>query len=245
MVYGGLLICLAILPGLVLMYKTYSMDRVEKEPKWLIILIILMGALSAVPAIILELVMEGLYNLFYTQGTMMYLFLENFIGVALVEEVCKYFAGRIPTWKNRNFDYKFDGMVYMVASAVGFAILENILYVMQGGIKIALMRAVLSVPAHVTCGIFMGLFYGKSKYAAVHLQSGRAQLYTFLGIFVPMIIHGFYDFSLSLGTPVVMASFGVFVVAMYVYAYITMKDFSREDYRIYDFVQNDPNTQYR
>lgn len=232
MIYGGLLICLAILPGLVLMYKTYSMDRMEKEPKWLIILIILLGALSAIPAIILELVMEGLYNIFYTQGTVFYLFLENFIGVALVEEVCKYFAGCIPTWKNKNFDFKFDGVVYMVASAVGFAVLENILYVMQGGIKVALMRALLSVPAHVTCGIFMGLYYGKSKYAAVHLQNGKAQLYTFLSIFVPMLIHGFDDFCLSLGTGVVMCTYFVFIVGIYIYAYIVMKDFSREDYRI-------------
>ena len=232
MIYGGLLICLAILPGLVLMYKTYSMDRIEKEPKWLIILIILLGALSSIPAIVLELLIEGLYNIFYTQGTVFYMFLENFIGVALVEEVCKYFAGRIPTWKNKNFDFKFDGVVYMVASAVGFAVLENILYVMQGGIKVALMRAVLSVPAHVTCGIFMGLYYGKSKYAAVHLQSGKAQLYTFLSIFVPMLIHGFDDFCLSLGSGVVMCTYLVFIIGIYIYAYMIMKDFSREDYRI-------------
>lgn len=235
MIYGTILIILAMLPGFFLMYKTYVADRIEKEPKRLIFLLMILGAVSAFPAIALELVAEAALKLFYQEGSIFYLILENFLGVALIEELCKYTAGRIPTWKSKHFDFKFDGMVYMVASAVGFAVFENILYVLGGGISVAIMRAFLSIPAHVTCGVFMGMFYGKAKYADAHGQVGKRQKYTFFGFLVPVVIHGFDDLCLSMGSLFVLFVYAIFLMTIYAYAYMWLKQFSREDTRIIDF----------
>lgn len=242
MTYISILITLATLPGLFLMYKTYTMDRIEREPKRLILLLVILGAVSTLPAIGLELVAERILKGIFHEGNIFYMMAENFLGVALIEEFCKYAAARIPTWKNKNFDYKFDGLVYMVASAVGFAICENILYVLGGGIGVAVMRAFLSIPAHVTFGIFLGMFYGKAKYADVHGQVRLRKRYTFYGFLISTLIHGFDDLCLSMQNILILLVYLVFIMTIYAYAYMWQKQFSREDTRIYDFYENNtPN----
>lgn len=67
---------------------------------------------------------------------------QPFLVAGLCEELCKFLLLRLGSWKNRNFDYRFDGIVYGVAVAVGFALLENVMYVAQGGLETALMRGV-------------------------------------------------------------------------------------------------------
>lgn len=67
------------------------------------------------------------------------------------------------TWRNPNFNYRFDGIVYAVFVSLGFAAFENIQYVLHYGLSVALPRAIFAVPGHMSFAVFMGLFYGRAK----------------------------------------------------------------------------------
>jgi len=73
---------------------------------------------------------------------------------------------------------------------MGFAATENIMYVLQGGYQVALLRAFTAVPAHATFAILMGYFMGKAKF------SNSKVLLNFTGLFLAILFHGTYDFFL-------------------------------------------------
>ena len=168
-----LLAGLALLPTIVLVAWIYRQDKVEKEPKGLLWKIFLFGVLSVIPAMILEIIFEEILLVFVEGYTLYYVILENFIGVALIEELCKRKAAKMAVWKHPAFNYKFDAIVYCVTSALGLATIENILYEMDADISTALTRAVLSVPSHAIDGVIMGYFLGEAK--AAELQENRAR----------------------------------------------------------------------
>lgn len=94
-----------------------------------------------------------------------FLLLDNFLVVAVSEEICKIAPVRLAAWKHPAFDYRFDAVVYSVSSALGFAAVENILYVVQSDLRTAVSRAVLSVPGHFFFAVAMGLLLSRAKQA--------------------------------------------------------------------------------
>ena len=156
------LVSLAMLPGILIILYIFRKDRVEREPVNLIVKMVVLGALSCVPAAFLEGWIEN-YLPQYPEGSLGYAMTISFLSAGLIEELCKFAFLRIGIWKNREFDYRFDGVVYGVSVAAGFAMLENIMYVLDGGISVAVTRAFLSVPLHAFCGAFMGAFFGMAK----------------------------------------------------------------------------------
>lgn len=235
MVYWFFVLWLAVAPGVVLLVRAFVLDKVEREPWKLIGKIVLWGIISTIIAVILELAIEPMLLSIMDEGTVLYVFWENFVGVALIEELCKYFAAKIPTWKNREFDYKYDAIVYTVASAVGFAVFENIFYCIDGGISIAIFRAIVSVPGHVIFGVFMGYFYGCAKYCDAHGNVGGRKLYNLAAVLIPTILHGFYDFCLSLDSGWLILIYLVFVITSYIVGFKLQKKSAAEDVRIYDW----------
>ncbi|MDD4201126.1 MAG: PrsW family glutamic-type intramembrane protease, partial [Eubacteriales bacterium] len=186
------LLFLALIPGIIIIIYILRKDKVEHEPMSLIIKLLVLGAISCVPAIFLESGVTAL-NPGLKQGTIELALYDAFLVAALCEEVCKFAFLRLGSWRNKHFDYRFDGIVYGVAVAVGFALLENVMYVIEGGIYTALMRGVLTVPLHAFCGVFMGISYGAArKYSIMgqRVRSGRANL---RAILIPILIHGIYD----------------------------------------------------
>ena len=156
---------LALLPAIALVVWIYRQDKVEKEPRGLLWKIFLFGVLSVIPAMILEIILDEVFLVFVDADTLCYVILDNFIGVALIEEVCKMKAAKWAAWKHPAFNYKFDAIVYCVTSALGFAAIENVLYCMDGDIGTAVTRALLSVPSHAIDGVIMGYFFGVAKEA--------------------------------------------------------------------------------
>ena len=121
-------------------------------------------------------------------------------------------------------------MVYGVSAALGFAILENIMYVAQYGIATAITRAVLAVPLHAFCGVFMGVFYSYSKKASILGMNGTSARFTLLALLVPMMIHGFYDTCAFMGNnstfTVILL---IFVAFLYFVSISTIRKLSAED----------------
>lgn len=224
----------ALLPPLFLMWKVYQNDTIEKEPTGLLVKIFVFGMISTIPAVILETigqtVLEGVLGI--PQGRVFNL-LMFFIVVAGAEELVKYFAMKLPTWRNENFNYVFDGVVYGVAAALGFAALENVLYVLDGGLATAGMRALTSIPIHCICGVYMGHYYGIAKAADYHGEKaacGKMKLRAFL---IPILIHGAYDFIVSDPEEMLILLFLIYVIIIDVFAIRSLKKYSKFDVRIF------------
>ena len=189
---------LAVLPAIVLLVVIYRADNIEKEPFSLMAKVFGLGALTTISAMILEEIGLFILSFFFYTPNALYTFFEMFCVVALAEEAGKYFVLKKATWKNKEFNFSFDGIVYSVCASLGFATLENILYVFQGGFSTAVMRAITAVPGHCIFGIFMGIYYGIAKGCELRGDENGKKLNLKKALLVPIFLHGFYDFSCSL-----------------------------------------------
>lgn len=219
------LLLAALVPAAFLMVQVYRLDRIEKEPAGLLLKLVLFGALSGVVAGAIEGALTRVLDV-TLGGGMLRLVLENFLAVALVEEACKRWVVLKFAWNHPAFDYRFDAVVYCVFSALGFAALENILYVAEYGFAVAVSRALLSVPGHCFFAVYMGIYLGQAKMAERAMQRYYIELpdetpgqYLRASLLVPALLHGFWDFSLSVGGGLMTVLFYLFVLAFFIDAY--------------------------
>ena len=220
------LLSLALLPAAALLFYIYRMDTIEKEPTKLLIRLFLFGCLCAIPASILEGIGEQLLG--GVSSTLVYLLVDAFIVVAVAEEGCK-FAFLCTAWKNPAFDYRFDAIVYAVCVSLGFAALENVMYVVQYGMGTAIIRAFTSVPGHCFFGVYMGYWFGKAKHASFYGLPGK-RTYLALSFLVPTLLHGFYDFCCFMsGNGLFVAIFYAFLIVFFIAAVRCVKKASAED----------------
>jgi RsiW-degrading membrane proteinase PrsW (M82 family) len=220
---------LAVIPGLLIIIYVYGKDKVEKEPKGLIFKLIFFGVLSCIAAGYIEAFEDSLLP-DYPKGSLEFALQTSFLEAALVEELVKYTALRTGSWKHPSFNYRFDGIVYGVSAAVGFAIYENIMYVASYGFETAVVRAFTAVPLHAFCGVFMGVFYSYAKKSDILGQNGKRRLFTFLSLIVPMLIHGTYDTLAFLNTEESTFMLLGLVVILYITAISTIKRLSKADF---------------
>ena len=219
------LLLAALVPAAFLMVQVYRLDRIEKEPAGLLLKLALFGALSGLAAGAIEGALTRLLDV-TLGGSMLRLMLENFLAVALVEEACKRWVVLKFAWRHPAFDYRFDAVVYCVFSALGFAALENILYVAEYGFAVAVSRALLSVPGHCFFAVYMGIYLGQAKMAERAMQRYYIELpdespgqYLRASLLVQALLHGFWDFSLSVGGGLMTVLFYLFVLAFFIDAY--------------------------
>lgn len=201
------LVLYALAPVVVILIYVYFRDKYEKEPIKLLLKALLAGAVIVVPVIILERFISFLnpFELNPLQG-----FYRAFFVAGFSEELFKFGALYFLIWKNPNFNEKFDGIVYAVFISLGFAGIENILYVSTGGAEVALMRAWTAVPAHAIFGITMGYYFGIARMYP-ELRKGFLRK----SLLIPILLHGVYDFILMAGIPILLALFIPFVIYLY------------------------------
>ena len=226
-------IAAALIPAFYLLRYVYKKDRIEKEPTKILVSLFLYGVLAAIPAMVLETIADELImpSLSITNPTIYIIFYALMIG--LVEEGCKYYFLYKRTWHEPHFNYLFDGIVYAVFVSLGFAAIENILYVFQYGLGTAALRAVLAVPGHMGFSVFMGIFYGRAKKAHVQGDKSGVSLNLLLAYVSSVFLHAFYDACAMLDTDLSLTIFLVFVVIMYVLVYNIIKKESLKDTSIY------------
>jgi RsiW-degrading membrane proteinase PrsW (M82 family) len=225
------MIYLAILPAAVLMYFIYKADKVEKEPVELLVKIFLYGVVTTISAVILELLGDDILGFFLYEDSLPFIFLENFFVVALAEELGKYVVVKKVAWKHPAFNYTFDAVVYAVFASLGFAVLENILYLTDASITTAVMRGVLAVPGHAIDAVFMGSYFGAAKRCEALGDKNGMKTNLQKALIVPVGIHGFYDFCLSVSDyyPIAILVFFVFEIGITIYAIRKVKKLSASD----------------
>jgi len=200
------LLVMAIAPGIFLLWFFFHKDRYEPEPLRLLLLTFILGAISTVPAIIIEMFSSSLIREPKVPILEpLQLLLNLFLGVAVVEELCKLGAA-LPAYFSKRFNEPMDGIVYCAASALGFATAENIMYVLRHGWLTAIVRAVLSVPGHAFFGATMGYYLGLARF----YKGKRLIVYAVL---VPVILHTAYNFVSSLGLGIL----GLFLAGLLVF----------------------------
>ena len=188
-----MLLALALAPAFVIMVYIYIKDKYEREP---ISLLLKNFGLGASASIIITVIIGAFGNFFLpvtNPESVVQQFVKAFVVVALVEEFSKYVIVRYYAQRNKEFDEPFDGIVYSVMVSMGFAALENVIYVFQFGMENGIIRAFTAVPAHATFGILMGYFMGKAKFAKTKKDKIRLNL---TGLIAATLFHGIYDFFL-------------------------------------------------
>ncbi|MFT3712523.1 MAG: PrsW family glutamic-type intramembrane protease [Archangium sp.] len=180
-----------VLPAIALMAIVARFDAKRPEPKKHLYLATLFGGLSTIPVIILQLGLEklnpgGALGALYTA-----------YGVAgLTEETAKAIVLYFVVWKSTAFDERLDGIVYATRAGLGFALVENVGYLLgaespAGLFGMFVVRAVLAVPGHAIYAGFMGYWAARKKFDNV----GPGLLG---GLGIAILLHGTYDAALFL-----------------------------------------------
>lgn len=220
----------ALLPAIVLLRYIYRHDHIEKEPPALLLRLLLGGVLSAFAAILLETVGMWILTGIVPNGTALYYVLFAFLVVAVSEEGAKLFFLKKYSWNQPHFNYMFDGIVYAVFVSLGFAAFENVRYVFDYGLSVAISRAFLAVPAHMAFAVFMGIFYGRARCHASRGNTAAAKSSLAAGFLAAVMLHGFYDACLMVGTTLSLIIFAGFVVFMYFFVSRLVKTAAAEDH---------------
>ena len=153
----------ALLPALFLMRYIYRKDTIEKEPKGMFVGLVFLGVAAALVAVVLETLGTNLLSRYLQEGKPAHTIVMAFLVIAVAEEGAKFLFMLWRTWRDPNFNYRFDGIVYAVFISLGFAAFENICFVMGYGLTTSIARALLAIPAHMGFAVFMGYFYGRAK----------------------------------------------------------------------------------
>ncbi len=226
----------AVVPAAVLMYYIYRKDKYDKEPRSMLVKCIIGGFFAAGASIILEYGADFLEELYFTShgATAFDYAAVTAVLVGLIEEGTKFFFLKRATWHSPEFNYRFDGMVYAVYVSLGFAALENAIYIFSYyDLSIALQRAILTIPAHMSFAVYMGMYYGRAKTSEV---TGRLADSTFLqwtGYLSAVLLHSVYDGALMVGTPASIIFFYAFVILLDLFVIKTIRRESRTDAPIY------------
>ena len=227
--YELILTAAAVVPAAYLLYRVYKADKLEKEPVGLLVSIVLLGIVATTLAAVTEQVCDAFLVEIFPQGGLIYNFILYFVVVALSEEGFKYLLLKLRTWKSPHFNCQFDGVVYAVFMSLGFALWENIAYVLEYGFGTAVARALTAVPGHACFGVFMGVYYGIAKRMELAGEKDGMRAALRKALWIPVLLHGVYDFIASLESDWMAILFLAFVIWMFRAALKLVKKTSAED----------------
>jgi RsiW-degrading membrane proteinase PrsW (M82 family) len=214
------LLFISIAPILIVALYIYLRDKYEKEPLPLLIKALFSGVLIVFPAAFIE-GRLGSLKPFEPDGLAV-AFYSGFIIASLTEEGLKYLVFMLFFWRNRNFNEKFDGIVYAVFISLGFAMVENIIYVSRGGYSVGMLRAITAVPAHALFGTVMGYHLAHARF-----YPARRVKQLILAFVMPFLWHGLYDFLLMSKRELLLLVFIPVLVFFWVNGFIKINELSQ------------------
>lgn len=178
------LISAGVAPGVALLSYFYLKDEYEAEPLSFVLRMFLFGVLLVFPIMFIQYVLAA-------EGIVASPAAEAFLSAALLEEFVKWFVVYFFVYDHDEFDEPYDGIVYSASVSLGFATLENILYLLANGVETAIARALLPVSSHALFSVIMGFYFGKAKFAVK-----KRRYYLWASFLLPFFLHGVYDWLL-------------------------------------------------
>ena len=206
----------ALLPIAVLLFYIYRKDKNFPEPIGQLLKAFFIGVLAVPLSLCISTPLEslGLYSM--EPSTITGAIGTSFLGAAIPEEIAKFFMLWLFLRKNRYFDEKMDGIVYAVCVSLGFAALENIMYLFSNAetfLSVGISRAIFAVPGHFCFGILMGYYYSLAKFYPKTPLKNKALI-----LVAPIIVHGLYD-SILFITDVTPAISGILTIVFLVFCH--------------------------
>lgn len=215
------LILLAAAPVAIILMYVYIRDKYEKEPLGLLLKTLLAGALTTIPIMLVGSWLAN-FNVYFS-GLQLAAY-DAFFVAAVNEEFFKFAALVYLIWRHKEFNEKFDGIVYAVFVSLGFALVENIMYVFQYGQEVAYTRAITAVPVHAIFGVTMGYYFSMAKFF-----EKRRTINFITALLMPVLLHGIYDFILMSQHEMYLLIFIPFLFYLWRSGFKKMKELS-DDY---------------
>lgn len=181
----------AVVPALLLLYFVYSKDFYP-EPKRLVFKGFGFGALAVFASLFISVPIQAAGLFTQNPGTLSEAVGLSFMGAAIPEESAKLFMLWLLLRNCPEFDERYDGLVYAAAVGLGFAAVENLMYVVSSGagwFSVSVTRALFAVPGHFSFAIVMGYFYSRAHFG----QSRMTKLEWIKAWLFPVLLHGAYD----------------------------------------------------
>ncbi|MFB5191221.1 PrsW family glutamic-type intramembrane protease [Alicyclobacillus fastidiosus] len=180
-------VALAIIPGLLLLVFIYTRDQLHPEPKRQVFRLFILGAAIVLPAGVIERLMMNSRG--FTEGGIEGRLITAFFVAGMIEEFLKASIFDRGVYQSHLLRRPVDCIVYAAAIGLGFATVENVMYVTSSGLMTAIVRSVTAVPAHFMFAIIMGYWFSKAKF------QGSPKVLAYI---IPACVHGIYDtFALS------------------------------------------------
>ena len=189
------LLILAVLPIIIFMWWVYLRDKYEKEPPIKLIKYFILGIIVSVLAIFIEFYINQ-FNIFSGVASLIYI---AFFVTSFVEEGLKAIVLIPILLKDKDFNEKLDGIIYSIFLSLGFATIENTIYLMREkfelSIQLGISRGLISIPSHIMFAITMGYYISKYKFEDDKKKRNKYLAYS---IIVPILLHGIFDFILMI-----------------------------------------------
>ena len=238
--YNWFLIAAAVIPAATLMVKVYQSDYIEKESPGLLLRLVKAGILSALLALVEETIGQWVLGRFLAPEDKRFDIIMFFVVVAVSEETSKYIFMKRESWNDPEYNCLYDGVVYAVFTSLGFALWENIQYVLSYGFSTALVRAVTAIPGHASFGVFMGVFYGFSKKSDLAGERGKSIFFRVIAILSAVLMHGSYDYLATRSEDMGQGPFLLFVLCLFVVAFLMVHFMAKRDRYITGRTENVP-----
>lgn len=211
----------ALLPVVLLLFYIYRKDQLQPEPIGWLWKAVLYGVGSALLTIMvvspipdLEVIAPAFANSIPGAVT------RAFCYAAIPEEAAKLLMLWLLIRKNPYFDEHLDGIVYATCVGLGFAGLENILYLvnnLDSWESVAVSRALFAVPGHFFFAVTMGYFL-----SLAYFRTENKGYYYSLAYLIPVLLHGIYD-ALLMSVNVANSFSGLLIIAFWVFVHFLRK----------------------
>lgn len=191
-----IILAAALFPAILLLLYIWKKDP-QPEPTSQLIKAVSWGMAICIPVALLEMLIQTLLtNAGVDSSTLVGTTIDAFVVAALPEETFKLLVLWLVLRRNPYFDEHFDGIVYAVCVGLGFAALENVLYVFseENWLSVAIARALLAVPGHYAFAVLMGYYY------SVYHFVDRSPRIAACILLAPVVAHGIYDAIALSGT---------------------------------------------
>lgn len=209
-----LVIFAAIAPVVVLLWQILKRDSANPEPPKMLMKAFFYGMVSTVVTFIFRPITEVIGDItMLDDNPLAQAFKQAFFSAALPEEEAKLLMLWLLLRNNPYFDERFDGIVYAVCVGMGFAAVENVLYLFSNydsWLSVGIVRALFAVPGHFFDAVIMGYYY--SHY---HFGTRRNPATKALILAAPVVAHGIYDgilFSYDIDDGVAVVALILFLI---------------------------------
>ena len=220
---------LSIIPIAIIALVMYKID-IDKEPKKVLkqifISSMIVGLAGGLISYFLVQYIDKLqFNSIFVYNVVRYVFI-----VAFIEEVCKFIPAKLIGMEGKHHTSFYDTLLYFVFAGLGFACIENIMYVMTFTVKTAFVRGLLSVPGHILFSAILGIFIAqanKEKLKNNNKTNDKSIIYTTLGFTIASITHAIFNIGLTLKVGVAKAIIVSMLYIIGIYVIFIIKETSK------------------